>query len=105
MEPHDFLKILKNSKCLVGNSSVGIRECSYLGVPVVNIGSRQQGRERGKGVIDVGHSKDRIKDAILHQIKHGSYEREEIYGSGDSGVKIAAILAKSPLDIEKTISY
>jgi UDP-hydrolysing UDP-N-acetyl-D-glucosamine 2-epimerase len=105
MEPHDFLKILKNSKCLVGNSSAGIRECSYLGVPVINIGSRQQRRERGKGVADVGYNKDQIKDAILSQIEHGHYEKEEIYGSGDSGVKIAALLAKSPLDIEKTISY
>ncbi|MDO3384247.1 UDP-N-acetylglucosamine 2-epimerase, partial [Gilvimarinus sp. SDUM040013] len=35
MEPNDFLRLLKNSQCLIGNSSVGIRECSYLGVPVV----------------------------------------------------------------------
>ncbi|MFT5986160.1 MAG: UDP-hydrolyzing UDP-N-acetyl-D-glucosamine 2-epimerase, partial [Planctomycetota bacterium] len=44
MEPLDFLKLLKNSSCLIGNSSVGIRECSYLGVPVVNIGTRQNRR-------------------------------------------------------------
>ena len=47
MEPNDFLRLLKNSQCLVGNSSVGIRECAFLGVPVVNIGSRQHGRHRG----------------------------------------------------------
>ena len=53
MEGTDFLKLLCNSRCLVGNSSVGVRECSYLGVPVVNIGSRQSGRDRGINVIDV----------------------------------------------------
>ncbi len=46
MEPEDFLRLLVNSKCLIGNSSVGIRECAYLGVPVVNIGTRQHGREK-----------------------------------------------------------
>src|SRR5262249_15596005 len=47
MMPEDFLRVLNSAKCLVGNSSVGIRECSYLGVPVVNIGTRQAGRDRG----------------------------------------------------------
>ena len=46
MESKDFLKLLFNANVLVGNSSVGIRECSYLGVPVVNIGTRQNRRER-----------------------------------------------------------
>jgi hypothetical protein len=53
MAPTDFLRLLYNSKCIVGNSSVGIRECSFLGVPAVNIGSRQAGRDRGSNVIDV----------------------------------------------------
>jgi UDP-hydrolysing UDP-N-acetyl-D-glucosamine 2-epimerase len=45
MAPHDFLRLLINSKCLMGNSSVGIRECAFLGVPVVNIGSRARTNE------------------------------------------------------------
>ncbi len=49
----DFLRLLYNCRCLVGNSSVGIRECSFLGVPVVNIGTRQTGRDRGANVFDV----------------------------------------------------
>ena len=48
VNPLDFLKLAYNSKCLIGNSSVGIRECSFLGVPVVNIGTRQNKRQRGK---------------------------------------------------------
>ncbi len=105
MKPNDFLKILKNSLCLLGNSSVGIRECAYLGIPVVNIGSRQNGRERGHNVLDVDYQKEAIKTAIQSQIKHGSYAKDAIYGDGDSGVKIANLLAKVPLTYHKILNY
>ena len=105
MEPMDFLKVLKNSKCLVGNSSVGIRESSYLGVPVVNIGSRQRGRERGRNVIDVAYDSGLIKTAIENQMNTGHYERDTIYGDGKAGEKIADLLASAPLTIDKIISY
>lgn len=105
MEPMDFLKMLKNSKCLVGNSSVGIRESSFLGVPVVNIGSRQRGRERGRNVLDVDYDSELIKSAIEKQMSAGHYERDTIYGDGKAGEKIADLLASAPLTIDKIISY
>ena len=105
MIPNDFLKLLKNSKCLIGNSSVGIRECAYLGVPVVNIGSRQSGRERGKNVIDVHYNHQDIKKAIEQQVTHGHYESDEIYGRGDSGEQIANLLAFEPLSFHKKLAY
>jgi UDP-N-acetylglucosamine 2-epimerase len=68
MEGRDFLKLLCNSKCLIGNSSAGIRECSYLGVPVVNIGTRQNRRQRGQNVIDVKLHKTRhLKCPLNHK--------------------------------------
>ena len=93
MESSHFLKLLKNAYCLVGNSSVGIRECCALGVPVVNIGSRQVGRERGKNVLDVDYNAEMIEQAIRYQIRHGHYSSDSIYGNGDSGEKIAELLA------------
>ncbi len=106
MIPEDFLRLLINSKGLVGNSSVGIRECAYLGVPVVNLGTRQNGRARGKNVIDVGYNKDAIKKAILANINNKSkISGDAIYGDGDSGKKIAEILAKIELRFHKTITY
>ncbi|HMS44694.1 MAG TPA: UDP-N-acetylglucosamine 2-epimerase, partial [Alphaproteobacteria bacterium] len=48
LPPVEFLKLLKGSLAIIGNSSVAIRECSYLGVPAINIGTRQFGRERGQ---------------------------------------------------------
>ena len=64
MFPEDFLRLLLHSTAIVGNSSVAIRECSFLGVPAVNVGSRQQGRERGANVIDVDHDRAAIAGAI-----------------------------------------
>jgi UDP-hydrolysing UDP-N-acetyl-D-glucosamine 2-epimerase len=105
MDPIDFLKVLKNSQCLVGNSSVGIRECSYLGIPVVNIGTRQNKRERGKNVVDTNYDQSEIRAAILRQIQHGHYTPDHIYGQGDAGQRIAAILAKEPLTFSKVLAY
>lgn len=105
MEPNDFLRLLVNSKCLIGNSSVGIRECSYLGVPVVNIGSRQNRRQRGNNVINVTYNKGEIKNAILERISATNIEPENIYGNGNSGNKIAEILASTDLTFHKTIMY
>lgn len=105
MEPEDFLKLLINSKCLIGNSSVGIRECSYLGIPVVNIGVRQAGRERGDNVIDVHYDRVEIHKAITQQLEHGPYPKNEIYGDGEAGKKVADLLATSTLTFDKKLAY
>lgn len=105
MEPQDFLRLIKNSKCLIGNSSVGIRESAFLGIPVVNIGTRQHGRHRGKSVIDCGYEKQEIKNAIEKHLSNGHYESEFIYGDGYAGQKIADTLATCELKFHKTITY
>jgi UDP-N-acetylglucosamine 2-epimerase len=89
----------------VGNSSVGIRESSFLGIPVVNIGLRQHGRERGFNILDVGYSRTEITNAITSQIDNGRYGCSEIYGNGKAGLNIAKVLAEAPLTIEKRLSY
>ncbi len=101
MLPKDFLKLLINSSCLVGNSSVGIRECSFLGVPVVNIGSRQKGRERGENVIDVDYDTQQILKASKKQMHVKKFESSKLYGNGNSGELIAEIISKLKIDIEK----
>ena len=105
MEGEDFLRLLVNSKCLIGNSSVGIRECAYLGVPVVNIGTRQNKRERGNNVIDVDYNSDEIKVAILKWIQSPKPVLSNVYGGGDAGKKIADLLVNLPLKFHKTITY
>ena len=105
MEPKDFLRLLVNSKCLIGNSSVGIRECSFLGVPTVNIGTRQNRRQRGSNVIDVSYDKKAIKKAIINRINSKTINKETIYGIGNSGNLIAEVIAKTDLQFHKTIVY
>jgi len=105
MEPQDFLKLIANSKVLVGNSSVGIRESSFLGVPVVNIGDRQAGRERGPNVMDVDYDRREILEAIRKQWNHGSYPSVHIYGDGYAGERIAELLATLPLRYHKRLRY
>jgi len=105
MDPYDFLKLLMYSKCLIGNSSVGIRECAFLGVPVVNIGTRQSGRERGKNVVDTDYNRQAIQEAIQQQISNGRYERATIYGEGEAGKKMADLLASVQLSYKKLLTY
>lgn len=105
MAPEDFLRVLVHSKGIVGNSSVAIRECSYLGVPAVNIGSRQQGRERGANVIDVEHDRRAIVDAVRRHLSGKRPKPDTIYGDGRAGERIAACLAERQLTIEKRLTY
>ena len=105
MPPEAFLRLLYNSRCIVGNSSVAIRECAYLGVPAVNIGSRQQGRDRGRNVLDVDYERRQIAAAIRRQAASGRFDPDLLYGDGSAGPRIAEVLAKAPLTIEKRLTY
>jgi UDP-N-acetylglucosamine 2-epimerase len=105
MNPEDFLYTLLACNCLLGNSSVGIRECAYLGVPSVNIGNRQAFRERGRNIIDVDYDRSAIVAAVSRQITNGRYARDDIYGDGTAGTKIADLLERVPLTIDKHLSY
>ncbi len=101
-----YIHLLNKTKCIVGNSSSGIREGNYIGVPCVNIGSRQNLRERGKNVLDVGYDKKKIINAIKTQIKIGKYSRDFLYGDGKAGKKIVNILEKiKNIKVQKTINY
>ena len=104
MEPQDFLRLLYASDGIIGNSSVAIRECSYLGVPAINIGSRQSNRERGPNVVDVGYNREEILSAI-HSHLGRKISRSTTYGHGDAGKKIAEHLATVPLSFSKSINY
>ena len=105
MAPEDFLRLLYNSRGIIGNSSVAVRECSYLGVPAVAVGGRQGGRERGLNVIDTGYDQKEIKAAIQAHLLNGRYPHDTLYGDGKAGKRIADLLATLPLTIEKQLTY
>ncbi len=100
LPPEVFYRVLVNSRGIVGNSSVAIRECAFLGVPAVNIGHRQVSRERGPNVIDVPHDAAAIRAAIEKQMAHGPYPASMIYGDGHAGERIAEVLATAPLELK-----
>jgi len=105
LQPLDFLSVLIHSRGIVGNSSVAIRECAYLGVPAVNIGTRQQGRDRGANVVDVDFDRTAIRAAITKMFASHGAARDALYGDGTAGERIAAVLATAPLTIEKMLTY
>ncbi len=71
----------------------------------MNIGPRQEGRDRGSNVADVGYDRGEIAGAIRSQVEHGRYESEPIYGDGTAGKQIAEILANRELSIRKRMTY
>lgn len=100
-----YVRLMKRTACLVGNSSSGIREGASIGTPVVNVGSRQDMRERGRNVAQVGHERGEITRALRTQLDHGPYESEPIYGDGKAGERIADILATCTVNVQKRITY
>lgn len=103
--PEDYARLINNCRCLVGNSSSGLREGAFLGVPCVNIGSRQRNRERAANVLDVAYDDKAIEAAIEQQVKHARYEPSTLFGDGQSGQRIADVLARAKPKLDKTLNY
>jgi UDP-hydrolysing UDP-N-acetyl-D-glucosamine 2-epimerase len=105
MAPEDYARVLSHAACIVGNSSSALREAAFLGVPAVNVGTRQAGRERGPNVVDVGYSRSEIRAAIEAQRKVGRYPRATLFGDGRAGRRIAEALATCAPTLQKRITY
>lgn len=103
--PLTFLRLALHCSCLVGNSSVGVREAGFLGTPVVNIGSRQSGRERCENVRDVLYSRSEIASAIEERAAHGRFPSNSLYGDGNAASRIAEALVTAQLTSDKKLTY
>jgi UDP-hydrolysing UDP-N-acetyl-D-glucosamine 2-epimerase len=101
-----YVKLMARAACLVGNSSSGVREGAYIGTPVVDIGTRQNGRERGANAVSSTNDRDAIAEALAAQIAHGRYPMDATYGDGHAGQRIADVLAATDhVDVQKMITY
>jgi UDP-hydrolysing UDP-N-acetyl-D-glucosamine 2-epimerase len=98
---HEFVALLKIAACLVGNSSAGIKECSYLGTPVVNIGARQQGRLHAEHVVHAAYDRVEIIDAVRRQVAHGRYAPSHIYYRAGASQTMVDVLAGCELYTQK----
>lgn len=110
--PHeDYLVLMKVATAMVGNSSSGIIEALSFGLPVINIGTRQMGRQRAKNVIDVGYNKEQIirtVQNVISQPNKRTVSNEGLYGDGKAGERIAKILSDVKIDeklLEKRMAY
>lgn len=109
----DFLSLMSHSSLMIGNSSAGIREAPSFKLPVINIGSRQNGRLRASNVIDVAHDTKKIKEAICkvfydQEFKDSLKNLKNPYGDGTAAKQIVDVLSNVVLDqklIQKEICY
>lgn len=103
LPPDRFARVLRDCALLIGNSSAGIRDASYIGTPVVNVGSRQWGRECAGNVEhwDPGEGFQTLLQRCERQVEHGRYPRSELYGDGHAGKRIAEILAGELPEVQK----
>lgn len=102
--PHrDFISLLRQVNVIIGNSSSGIIEAPSFGLPAINIGTRQTGRERGENVIDAGYDRKEIIECI-DRVIHDNEFRERVktgsnpYGDGQTSEKIVNVIASIPIN-------
>jgi len=104
----EYLSLLNHAQVLIGNSSSGIIEAASLATPVVNIGQRQNARERNTNVVDVQADEQAIVQAIEKAMTMPDQHWDNVYGDGHAGANIAAFLAQltlNPQHLEKMNAY
>jgi UDP-hydrolysing UDP-N-acetyl-D-glucosamine 2-epimerase len=109
LNPVSYWSLLRAVDLLVGNSSSGIMEAASFALPVVNVGMRQRGRERGRNVL----AAEATPESILQQIAIAKTREfrcslqgmENPYGDGHAAERIARVLAAIPLDEELRIKH
>lgn len=92
--PEDFIRLINKANFLIGNSSVGIREASYLSIPVINLGVRQSNRDRGENVYDCDFDARQIKEAIedIQKRSKASIPSNNLYGTGDASLNMLSAI-------------
>src|SRR4051794_12807954 len=105
LPPERFVGLMRHASAMIGNSSAALREGAFLGNPAVTIGSRQRNREHAVNVLRAGYDRDQIAAAIAHQVGHGRYEPDHMFGDGSAGSQIAEHLAGPLPPIQKELAY
>lgn len=105
LSPEDYLKVLINAACAVGNSSSFVRDASYFGTPVVLVGNRQEGRETDVHVVQSPPLAPEIVSAVKYQLAHGRYGPSDLYGDGQVSERVAEGLARLKPYVQKRLHY
>lgn len=105
LPPEDYLKVLANAACAIGNSSSFVRDASYFGTPVVLVGARQDGRETSEHVMRCPPVTTAVERAVRAQLAHGRYAPSSLYGDGYVSGRIANALATLQPYAQKRLNY
>lgn len=105
LSPEEYLRVLANTSCAIGNSSSFVRDASYFGTPVVLVGARQEGRETDEHLVCAPPNSKAIVQATRKQLAHGRYAASELYGSGNVSEQIAESLANLKPYTQKRLHY
>jgi len=105
LTPENYLRVLSNTACAVGNSSSFVRDAGYFGTPVVLVGNRQNGRETDEHAVRVPVEMDAIVSAINQRLSHGRYAPSTLYGDGHVSVRIASELEKLTPYLQKQLAF
>jgi UDP-N-acetylglucosamine 2-epimerase len=103
LERKVFVNMMRHAQAMIGNSSAGVIEAPSLGLPVVNIGQRQRGREHADNIIFTGYDLNEIESA-MRRVTHDETFRAQAargltpYGDGRAGRRIATILAETRIN-------
>ena len=109
----EYISLMKVVSVLIGNSSSGIIEAPSFHLPVVNIGTRQEGREMAENIIDVSYNKNEIIKAVKKALYDNEFKKKvkkclNPYGHGKAGKRIMKILSEIKIDdklLRKKIAY
>lgn len=105
LSPEDYLRVLANAACAIGNSSSFVRDASYFGTPVVLIGARQEGRETDTHVRRVRPMADEVERVVRQQLDHGRYPASTLYGDGYVSERVAEAIARLTPYVQKRLHY
>ncbi|XP_053713476.1 bifunctional UDP-N-acetylglucosamine 2-epimerase/N-acetylmannosamine kinase-like isoform X1 [Synchiropus splendidus] len=95
----EFITLVSHAGCMIGNSSCGVREAGAFGTPVVNLGTRQTGRETGENVLHVRDADTQNKVFHALQLQFGKrYPCSKIYGDGNAVPRILKFLQNINMD-------
>jgi UDP-hydrolysing UDP-N-acetyl-D-glucosamine 2-epimerase len=105
LPPEEYLRILANAACVIGNSSSFVRDAGYFGTPVVLVGNRQDGREHDQHLTRVSPKASQIETAIRKQLAHGRYAPSALYGDGYVAERVAHALFELQPYVQKKLHY
>jgi len=105
LESQYYIPLLQHAACCLGNSSSFVRETSFLGTPVVLVGSRQDGREWSPSVVRVEPEKPGILVALKKQLEHGRYQSSDLYGQPGVSERIASQIGLLKPYSQKKLDY